>query len=55
MKQIIYSKFSNERNYRFAIRTDICEDENGQQRESMFLSRRTASYDRAVPVVSDIF
>ena len=31
MKQIIYSKFSNERNYRFAIRTDICEDENGQR------------------------
>ena len=32
MKQIIYSKFSNERNYRFAIRTDIGEDENGQRR-----------------------
>lgn len=29
MKQIIYSKFSNERNYRFAIRTDILEDETG--------------------------
>lgn len=31
MKQVIYSKFSNERNYRFAIRTDILEDENGKR------------------------
>ncbi len=57
MKQIIYSKFSNERNYRFAIRTDICEDENGQRSVRKVCSsvQRTASYDRAVPVVSDIF
>ncbi|MDO5424442.1 MAG: hypothetical protein Q4F41_12015 [Eubacteriales bacterium] len=27
--KVIYSKFSNERNYRFAIRTDICEEEDG--------------------------
>lgn len=31
MKNVIYSKYSNERNYRLAIRTDILEDENGKR------------------------
>lgn len=31
MKQVIYSKFSNERNRHFAIRTDILEDESGNR------------------------
>lgn len=45
MKQIIYSKFSNERNYRFAIRTDICEDEK----------RISAACGKYVPVQKDSF
>lgn len=31
MKTVIYSKYSNERNPRLAIRTDILEDENGKR------------------------
>ena len=31
MKNVIYSKFSNERNPRLAIRTDILEDETGRR------------------------
>ena len=31
MKTVIYSKYSNERNHRLAIRTDILEDENGRR------------------------
>lgn len=31
MRTVIYSKYSNERNHRLAIRTDILEDENGKR------------------------
>ena len=32
METVIYAKFSNERSRRFAIRTDILEDEKGRRR-----------------------
>ena len=45
MKQIIYSKFSNERNYRFAIRTDIC----------VRMKTDSAACGKYVPVQKDSF
>lgn len=39
MKKVIFSKYSNERSREFAIRTEICEEENGKR-----TVRKTACY-----------
>ena len=41
MKNIIYSKYSNERAERFQIRTDILEDENGKK----YVQKKAFTYE----------
>lgn len=49
MKNIIFSKFSNERDSRFCIRTDILQDE--QEKKSV---RKSACYDEGKPHIASI-
>ena len=42
MEQLIYTKYSNERRARFAIRTDIYEDEQGRRCVRKYADTETA-------------
>ena len=48
MRKVIYSKFSNERDPRFSIRTDICQDEDRRWIE------KTAAGEKALPHVKNL-